>query len=134
MYSIVCQKCGKRFAHERVDEKYCNSYKGYSPIETKTITCVDCGKAFADRDGIITIANVDLSSWTKIHHTALSGRVIPEIIDFGYIEKIKNEETFTWNKKVKSKSNSYKILVDVNNDGAYVLNNNDIEFLYNICF
>ena len=42
--TTVCQKCGKRFKRETINEKYCVGCRGYEPIETKTITCIDCGK------------------------------------------------------------------------------------------
>lgn len=42
--TAVCQKCGKRFNKETINEKYCLGCRGYIPIKTKTITCIDCGK------------------------------------------------------------------------------------------
>lgn len=41
--TTVCQKCGKRFSPTAPNEVYCDNCKGYQPIGTKIITCIDCG-------------------------------------------------------------------------------------------
>lgn len=43
---IQCQKCKKRFFRKSKNEKYCNKCKGYQKLNTKTLTCCDCGKEF----------------------------------------------------------------------------------------
>jgi DNA-directed RNA polymerase subunit RPC12/RpoP len=40
----VCQYCGKRFEKEYPNQEYCKEHRGYQKIESKTITCIDCGK------------------------------------------------------------------------------------------
>jgi hypothetical protein len=50
--TAVCQKCGKRFEKINANEKYCINCRGYEPIETKIIHCVDCGKKIIV-DGIV---------------------------------------------------------------------------------
>ena len=41
---IRCQKCGTLVKNYRNTNKYCKICGQYQPIETKIITCVDCGK------------------------------------------------------------------------------------------
>lgn len=41
----ICPTCGKRFRKTNA-AKYCPSCRGYRPIATKTLTCIDCGKEF----------------------------------------------------------------------------------------
>ena len=41
---IRCQKCGTLVKNYRNTNKYCKTCGQYQPIETKIITCVDCGK------------------------------------------------------------------------------------------
>lgn len=44
---IRCQKCGTLVKNYRNTNKYCKTCGQYQPIETKIITCVDCGKEFS---------------------------------------------------------------------------------------
>lgn len=44
---IRCQKCGTLIKNYRNTNKYCKTCGQYQPIETKIITCVDCGKEFS---------------------------------------------------------------------------------------
>ena len=41
---IRCQKCGTLVKNYKNTNKYCKTCGQYQPIETKIITCVDCGK------------------------------------------------------------------------------------------
>lgn len=43
---IRCQKCGSIIKNYKNNNKYCKDCGKYQPIETKTITCIDCGKEF----------------------------------------------------------------------------------------
>ena len=43
-----CAECGKLVKNNKYsNKKYCASCASYTPMETKTITCMDCGKEFA---------------------------------------------------------------------------------------
>ena len=44
---IRCQKCGTLIKNYRNTNKYCKTCGQYQPIETKIITCIDCGKEFS---------------------------------------------------------------------------------------
>lgn len=44
---IRCQKCGTLVKNYRNTNKYCKTCGQYQLIETKIITCVDCGKEFS---------------------------------------------------------------------------------------
>lgn len=44
---ILCKYCKQPFKKTNSNMKYCNEHKGYQPIETKIIKCVDCGKEIA---------------------------------------------------------------------------------------
>lgn len=48
-----CEICNVLFKQNKNNTyKYCNKHRGYQPIETKTITCIDCGDEFVV-DGIV---------------------------------------------------------------------------------
>lgn len=91
-------------------------------------------KCNANRDNEFIISGLALSHWIGIKSTNLSGRHLPELIDFGYISKIDTEKTYTWNKKVKSKSLYLKINVNISNIGDFQLIENNIHDLYNQLF
>lgn len=44
---IRCRECGMLTrGNKNGTKQYCSKCAGYTPIDTKTITCIDCGKAF----------------------------------------------------------------------------------------
>lgn len=52
-----CAECGALQKQNKYGNRvYCNNCVGYSPLETKTIICVDCGKEFVV-DGIVKNKN-----------------------------------------------------------------------------
>jgi len=91
-------------------------------------------KCSADRDGEFNVSLLALSNWTKIDYSNISKRYLPELIDFGYVSKQENKRVFSWDKNVKSKSVSLKIMLPFSNSGTYILKNNDIHELYDEIF
>lgn len=84
-------------------------------------------KATANSDGEIVISTVAFANWLKMQQSHISGRYIPELIDFEFMEKLGDEETyFMWDKKTLSKNRRYKLKVPIVNEGIYVLADNDI--------
>lgn len=84
-------------------------------------------KVAANSDGEVAISTVAFSSWLKMQQSHISGRYIPELIDFDFMEKLGDEETyFMWDKKTLSKNRRYKLKVPLVNEGTYVLVDNDI--------
>lgn len=84
-------------------------------------------KVAANSDGEVAISTVAFSSWLKMQQSHISGRYIPELVDFDFMEKLGDEETyFMWDKKTLSKNRRYKLKVPVVNDGIYTLVDNDI--------
>ena len=49
---IRCVKCGALVKPKTTWQKYCVKCQKYSPINIKTITCIDCGKE-VEVDGIV---------------------------------------------------------------------------------
>lgn len=99
-------------------------------------------KAIADQDGIFPLSLVSFCNWVGIGSTQMCEKYMPELIMFEYVQKIQSEEQkttswkFQWagNSNIKSKSNSYKILVPFKNEGEYLLKHNDLDALYDECF
>lgn len=91
-------------------------------------------KCSANKDNEFNVSLLSLSEWLHINHGNLSAIYLPELIDFGYISKVNTEKTFSWDKKVKSKSLTLKINVPIHNNGKYVINDNDIQQLYDSIF
>lgn len=93
-------------------------------------------KQFADSNKQFSISLLALSDWTKIHSSAISGRHIKELVDFGYISKVNEnlKEALSWNNTCKNKINKYQIKVPISNVGEYTLEGNDILGLYKQIF
>lgn len=85
-------------------------------------------KINANSDGEVNISTVAFSNWIGLQQSHISGRYIPELIDFDFMERCGSEESyFMWDKKVPlSKNRRYKIKVPLKNEGRYVLCENDI--------
>lgn len=43
---IKCAECGVLIRKKNNSTKYCPACRGYTPIEYKTLTCIDCGKEY----------------------------------------------------------------------------------------
>ena len=65
----VCQYCGKRFEKEYPNQEYCKEHRGYQKIESKTITCIDCGKE----------VEVDARNMTKVRCNECQDKVDKEL-------------------------------------------------------
>lgn len=91
-------------------------------------------KANADRDGEFSISSVELGAWIGIDNSNILSRHLPELVDFGYIQKENSRPSFTWDKAEKYKHLTLKMLVPFNNRGEYALRENDIAELYKECF
>lgn len=101
----------------------------------KTALGILCyAKVSADRDNEFNISALALSNWLNLNSGNLSALYLKELNDFEYIQKIKNEKTYSWDKNVKSNSLRMKLLVPIENKGDYILGNNDIEKLYDDIF
>lgn len=101
----------------------------------KTALGILCyAKVSADRDNEFNISALSLSNWLHFDSGNMSGRYLKELIDFEYIAKINNSSTYSWDKNVKSTSLRLKLLVPIDNKGDYILENNDIEKLYDDIF
>lgn len=85
-------------------------------------------KVNADANGEVNISTVAFSNWLGLQQSHISGRYIPELIDFDFIERCGDEKSyFMWDKKQPlSKNRRYKIKVPLVNKGTYVLAGNDI--------
>lgn len=102
----------------RFDSKNCK-------ILALAILCY--AKVAANSDGEVAISTVAFANWLKMQQSHISGRYIPELIDFDFMEKLGDEETyFMWDKKTLSKNRRYKLKVPLVNEGTYVLSDNDI--------
>lgn len=92
-------------------------------------------KAFAEKNGEFVLSVSALANWIGMSNSNISDRILPELINFGYIEKVERKDTtFTWNKTVKIKASRFKMLVPVFNSGKYYLHDNNITELYDIIF
>lgn len=92
-------------------------------------------KAFADSDGCFTISLSALAGWLQINDGNLKSRVMPQLIDFHYVEKLTApKQTYTWRKTVKTKATRLKILVPFDQEGSFELQGNEIHELYRQVF
>ena len=91
-------------------------------------------KVSGDEKQTFPLAMNELSHWTGIAASSLSGRIMTELSDFGYIQKVEAEQQFTWNEKAKSRKNRYQLLVPIEDTGKHRLVKNDLHTLYQEIF
>lgn len=94
-------------------------------------------KAHADKDGVFTVSSVALGSWLGIHRSTLQRQYMQELRDFKYLEVVKSprNSAFAWNRlDTYAKSNRYRLLVPLRDDGEFVLEGNEILKLYRQVF
>lgn len=116
---------------ERINERFDNTR-----TQKIALALLCYAKAAADSDNCFDISVLSFSNWMNIDQTQLYRKYLKELQTFEYIEPVdKNKKnTFSWNKKIKSKSARFKMLVPLRNKGEYELTGNDIDTLYNECF
>ena len=93
-------------------------------------------KTFANSKGEFRISQVSFADWVHIDPANVGRRHFRELIDYGYMTRIDNgsaKHNF-WNKDVKTKMNKYKISVPIRNVGEYILDDNNIDKLYEEIF
>lgn len=93
-------------------------------------------KTFANSKGEFRISQVSFADWVKIDPANIGRRHFKELIDYGYMSKVDggaSKHNF-WNKDVKTKMNKYKIIVPIRNTGDYILEDNNIDKLYEEIF
>lgn len=100
-----------------------------------SLAILSYAKCAADSKGEFNISLLALSNWIGIAAQNISNRYLPELINFGYVEKITEaKQTFSWNKTAKSKSIRLKINVPLHNSGKYEIAENDIFKAYDLIF
>jgi hypothetical protein len=84
-------------------------------------------KKHADKNGMFYMSRIGLSNWIKIDQTSLSSRHIKELVDFGYLEKASYNDIKFIKKRNKhvSKTLIYRIKVNYNNSGEFIIYDND---------
>lgn len=88
-------------------------------------------KVTANKENEVVISTTSFGNWVGIHQQHISSRYIPELVDFDFMERVGEEESyFTWDKeKPISKNRRYKIKIPLDNSGedaVWVLRDNDI--------
>lgn len=110
------------------DIKFIN--KRFDSVKVKTVAlAVLCyAKVNADKDNEVNISTVDFANWLHMQQPHISARYIPELVDFGMLQRVDTEKCyFSWNeKKAFSKNRRYKVNTVLKNEGQYVLENNNI--------
>lgn len=93
-------------------------------------------KTFADSNGEFKISLTALSDWVHIDPANMGSRYFRELIDYDYLSKIEAGTTkhTCWNNSAKTKMNKYKIVVPIRNTGDYILEDNNIDKLYDEIF
>ena len=105
--------------------------KRFDKYNTKlTAFAILCfSKKYANSNGIFQMSLVGLSNWVGIQHTNISGRIIKELVDFNYIEKINKNNYLRIIRKNHSITHPiiYKINVPIENYGNYIFRDNNIK-------
>lgn len=114
-----------KVSKEDIDEIVKRFDKYNTRLTAFAILCF--AKRYADKNGMFYISLIALSNWIGIDQTALSSRYINELIDFGYIKKVTENER---NKRLKSRYISktiiYKIKVNYKNEGSNIIKDYNI--------
>jgi hypothetical protein len=89
-------------------------------------------KVHADKNSAFYMSRIGLSNWIGIDQSHLSNRYIKELIDFGYLEKLNQNEIKFIRKRNKhvSKMCMYKIKVSLENSGEFLVRDIDIKKEY----
>lgn len=89
-------------------------------------------KKYADKNGMFYMSRTGLANWIGIDSTNLSNRHIKELIDFGYLEKVSQNEIKYIQRRNKhvSKMLIYKIKVNFKNIGDYIFQDINIREEY----
>lgn len=116
-----------------------NSRFDKKPCKHLALAILSYAKATANRDGEVTISAISFAHWVGLQRQHISSRYIPELIDFDFMERISDEETyFMWDKnKPISKNRRYKLKVPITNESEnalYKVNNNNIKEICNEVF
>ena len=91
-------------------------------------------KVFSDSSGEITISIRDLSNWVDVNYTYAIKSCIPELINFGYLEKIEYPAFYHWNGVRRANQSHFSLNVPVKNEGEYELTDNNIQEFYQRLF
>jgi len=115
-----------KISKEDIDEIFNRFDKSNTRLTAFAILCF--AKKFADKDGMFYMSRIGLSNWIGIDQSNLSNRHIKELIDFGYLNKVSQEEIKYIKRRGKhvSKMLIYKIKVNYANIGDYIVSDNDI--------
>jgi hypothetical protein len=110
-----------KISKEDLDEIFGRFTKKNTRLTAFAILCY--AKVNADKNGEFRISRVGLANWIGLWETDLSKLYIKELINFGYLEKIDENEGIKFIKRKKkhvSKMLLYKINVNFKNKGEYV--------------
>lgn len=92
-------------------------------------------KVNSNKNREFSISSYDIGAWVDIHHSSIRRRYLNELIEFGYLEKIKVPvNSKNWNNSKEDGCTRYKLNVDYYNSGEYKLIDNDIYKLYKEIF
>nr|WP_297935275.1 hypothetical protein [uncultured Lachnoclostridium sp.] len=93
-------------------------------------------KAIANSDNEFNVSLLAFSNWLHLSYSSLRMTYLPELIFWGYLEKINasNKKIYAWDSKAKSNMQRFKFLVNFKNVGEHQLVDNNIDVLYDECF
>lgn len=114
--------------------------------DRKTALALLCyAKASADKDGVIYLPQTALAQWLDIPRPNLNSRHLKNLVDLEYIKRLDDKTTgryarSAWSKVTKDenriyqKSTEFQMLVPLENNGDYKLEDNNIQKLYEEVF
>lgn len=91
-------------------------------------------KAYRNTKGEFKLSQVAMCNWLGINNRTLV-KYLDLLVELKYIQKVGTGEVKSWYQTtVVTTLNKYRILVDTDNSGEYILQNNDIHTLYDEIF
>lgn len=114
-----------------------NINNGFYNKNTKLVAlAILCyAKANINKNRELHVSSCDIGAWVNIHNSSIRRRYINELVEFGYLTKIKSPiNNHSWGNLKEESSTKYKLNVDYYNSGEYELIDNDIHKLYREIF
>lgn len=127
-------RCGTTVWISEADAAVIRMYSRNRQDRKVALALVCCAKGFADRDGSFTASSCALASWLGVDSANLRQRQLRHLVDYGFMEKLENDDMRGWKKNYYRNAYRFRLLVRLTSGGRWELRYNDIRTLYEQVF
>lgn len=127
-------RCGTTVSISRADAECIRMYSRNKQDRRVALALMCCAKAFAGDDGSFVASSGALASWLDMDAGNMRRRQLKRLQDFGFIEKLRNDDLRGWKKNYYRNALRFRLMVPYDTDGEWKLRHNDIRQLYEQVF